>query len=110
MLPYEFLERIISSLLSRIFSTVANAKTEMSEDNLYTELDFLQMKLASTVKTEISKDEDMIIQYVKSLHPNDDEIIQLVVQTVYNNLLPQFDLKRAYESVLAVVAKSFQKP
>ncbi|XP_027390064.1 fibrous sheath-interacting protein 2-like [Bos indicus x Bos taurus] len=90
MLPYEFLERIISSLLSRIFSTVANAKTEMSEDNLYTELDFLQMKLASTVKTEISKDEDMIIQYVKSLHPNDDEIIQLVVQTVYNNLLPQF--------------------
>lgn len=34
----------------------------MSEDNLYTELDFLQMKLASTVKTEISKDEDMIIQ------------------------------------------------
>lgn len=90
MLPYEFLERIISSLLSRIFSTVANAKTEMSEDNMYTELDFLQMKLASTVKTEISKDEDMIIQYVKSLHPNDDEIIQLVVQTVYNNLLPQF--------------------
>lgn len=28
---------------------------------------------------------------IKSLHiPNDDEIIQLVVQTVYNNLLPQF--------------------
>ena len=57
---------------------------------MYTELDFLQMKLASTVKTEIPKDEDMIIQYVKSLHPNDDKIIQLVVQTIYNNLLPQF--------------------
>ncbi|OWJ99391.1 hypothetical protein Celaphus_00009528 [Cervus elaphus hippelaphus] len=90
MLPYEFLERIISSLLSKIFSTVANAKTEISEDNLYTELDSLQMKLASTVKTEISKDEDMIIQYVKSLHLNDEEIIQSVVQTIYNNLLPQF--------------------
>ncbi|XP_055293754.1 fibrous sheath-interacting protein 2-like isoform X2 [Moschus berezovskii] len=90
MLPYKFLERIISSLLSKIFSTVANAKTEMSEDNLYTDLDFLQMKLASTVKTEISKDEDMILQYIKSLHPNDDEITQVVVQTIYNNLLPQF--------------------
>lgn len=44
------------------------------------------MKLASTVKTEISKDEDMIIQYVKSLHPNDDEIIQLVVQLFIINL------------------------
>lgn len=58
MLPYEFLERIIFSLLSKIFSTVANTKTEMSEDNLYTELDFLQMKLAATKKkktNEVSK-------------------------------------------------------
>lgn len=90
MLPYEFLESIISSLLSKIFSTVSNAKTGISEDNLYAEVDFLQMKLVSTIMAEISKDKDMIVQYVESLHPNDDEIIQLVVQTIYNNLLPQF--------------------
>ncbi|XP_034861581.1 fibrous sheath-interacting protein 2-like [Mirounga leonina] len=90
MLPYEFLESVISFLLSKIFSTVTNAKTEISEDNLHAELDFLQMKLVSTIMTEISKDKDMIVQYVKSLHPNDDEIIQLVAQTIYNNLLPQF--------------------
>ncbi|KAM9180291.1 fibrous sheath-interacting protein 2-like [Dugong dugon] len=90
MLPREFLENIISSLLSKIFSTVANTKTEIFEDNLYTELDFLQMKLVSTVMTHIAKDTEMIVQYVESSHPNDDEIIQLVVQTIYNNLLPQF--------------------
>ncbi|CAD7682740.1 unnamed protein product [Nyctereutes procyonoides] len=90
MLPHEFLESIISSLLSKIFSTVASAKTETSEDNLHAELDFLQMKFVSTIMTEISKDKDIIVQYVQSLHPNDDEIIQLVVQTIYNNLLPQF--------------------
>nr|XP_044619157.1 fibrous sheath-interacting protein 2-like [Equus asinus] len=90
MLPYEFLESIISSLLSKIFSTVANTKAEISEDNLYPELDFLQMKLVSTIMTEISNDEDMTIEYVESLHPNDYEIIQVVVQTIYNNLLPQF--------------------
>ncbi|XP_058147116.1 fibrous sheath-interacting protein 2-like [Dasypus novemcinctus] len=90
MLPREFLENVISSLLSKIFSTVAKTKTEISEDNLYTELDFFQMKLISAIMIELSKGEDMIIQYVQSLHPNDDETIQLVVQTIYNNLLPQF--------------------
>lgn len=90
MLPYEFLESIISSLLSKIFSKVPNVKREISEDNLHAELDFLQMKLVSTITAEISKDKDTIVQYVESLHPNDDEIIQLVVQTIYNNLLPQF--------------------
>ncbi|XP_077003058.1 fibrous sheath-interacting protein 2-like [Tamandua tetradactyla] len=90
ILPREFLENLISSLLSKIFSLVTNTKTEISEDNLYTELDFLQMKLVSTVMAEISKDEDMVVQYVESLHPNDDETIQLVVQTIYNDLLPQF--------------------
>ncbi|XP_037705827.1 fibrous sheath-interacting protein 2 isoform X1 [Choloepus didactylus] len=90
ILPHEFLENVIFSLLSKIFSTVSNTKAEPSEDYLFTELDFLQLKLMSTVMTEISKDEDMIIQYVESLHPNDDEIIQLVVQSIYNNLLPQF--------------------
>uniref|UniRef100_A0A8D1LAM1 Fibrous sheath-interacting protein 2 C-terminal domain-containing protein n=1 Tax=Sus scrofa TaxID=9823 RepID=A0A8D1LAM1_PIG len=101
MLPHEFLERIISSLLSKVFSVVANAKAEISEDNLYTELDFLQMKLASTVITEISKDEDMIIQFVDSLYPNDDEIIQLVVQTIYNNLLPQFGSQESIQKCLS---------
>ncbi|XP_047628984.1 LOW QUALITY PROTEIN: fibrous sheath-interacting protein 2 [Phacochoerus africanus] len=90
MLPHEFLENVISALLSKIFSTVSDTKAETSEGNWLTELDFLQMKLLCTVTTEISKDEDMIIQYVESLHPNDDEIIQLVVQSLYNNLLSQF--------------------
>uniref|UniRef100_A0A8C3W6W1 Fibrous sheath interacting protein 2 n=1 Tax=Catagonus wagneri TaxID=51154 RepID=A0A8C3W6W1_9CETA len=90
MLPHEFLENVISALLSKIFSTVSSTKAETSEGIWLTELDFLQMKLLSTVTTEISKDEAMIIQYVESLHPNDDEIIQLVVQSLYNNLLSQF--------------------
>uniref|UniRef100_A0A452U5V4 Fibrous sheath-interacting protein 2 C-terminal domain-containing protein n=1 Tax=Ursus maritimus TaxID=29073 RepID=A0A452U5V4_URSMA len=101
MLPYEFLESIIASLLSKIFSTVANAETEISEDNLHTELDFLQMKLVSTIMTEISKDKDMIVQYVESLHPNDDEIIQLVVQTIYNNLLPQFGSQESIQNCVS---------
>uniref|UniRef100_A0A8D2D9H5 Fibrous sheath-interacting protein 2 C-terminal domain-containing protein n=1 Tax=Sciurus vulgaris TaxID=55149 RepID=A0A8D2D9H5_SCIVU len=86
MLPYEFLESVTSSLLSKIF---LNTKPEIS-DYSSTELNFLQMKLVDTIMTEISKDEHMIVQYVESLHPNDDEIIQLVVQTIYNNLLSQF--------------------
>ncbi|XP_023381266.1 fibrous sheath-interacting protein 2-like [Pteropus vampyrus] len=101
MLPYEFLESIISSLLSKIFSRVANSKAETSEDNLYSELDFLQTKLVSTIVTEISKNEDMIIQYVESLHPNDNEIIQLVVQTIYNNLLPQFGSQECIQNCVS---------
>lgn len=90
MLPHEFLENLISALLSKIFSIVSKTKADTCEGNWLTELDFLQMKLLSTVTTEISKDEDMVIQYVESLHPNDDEIIQLVVHSIYNNLLSQF--------------------
>ncbi|XP_057573554.1 fibrous sheath-interacting protein 2-like [Hippopotamus amphibius kiboko] len=105
MLPHEFLERIISSLLSKIFSVVASAKTEISDDNLYTELDFLQMKLASTVITKISKDEDMNIQCVESLHPKHDEIIQLVVQTIYNNLLPQFGSQERIQKCISCGCK-----
>ncbi|VFV32665.1 fibrous sheath-interacting protein [Lynx pardinus] len=101
MLPCEFLESIISSLLSKIFSTVSNAKTGISEDNLYAELDFLQMKLVGTIMAEISKDEDMIVQYVESLHPNDDEIIQLVVQTIYNNILPQFGSQESIQNCVS---------
>ncbi|XP_045688090.1 fibrous sheath-interacting protein 2 [Phyllostomus hastatus] len=90
MLTHEFLENLISALLSKIFCIVSKTKVDTSEGNWLTELDFLQMKLLSTVTTEISKDEDMVIQYVESLHPNDDEIIQLVVHSIYNNLLAQF--------------------
>nr|XP_036870991.1 fibrous sheath-interacting protein 2-like [Manis javanica] len=90
MLPHEFLENVISALLSKIFSTVSNTKAETSEGKQFTKLDFLQMKLLSTVTTEISKYDDMIIQYVDSLHPNDDEIIQLVVHSIYKNLLSQY--------------------
>uniref|UniRef100_A0ABI7W2X4 Fibrous sheath-interacting protein 2 C-terminal domain-containing protein n=1 Tax=Felis catus TaxID=9685 RepID=A0ABI7W2X4_FELCA len=98
-LPLE--SNIISSLLSKIFSTVSNAKTGISEDNLYAELDFLQMKLVGTIMAEISKDEDMIVQRVESLHPNDDEIIQLVVQTIYNNLLPQFGSQESTQNCVS---------
>ncbi|KAM5326183.1 fibrous sheath-interacting protein 2 [Glossophaga mutica] len=90
MLPHEFLENLIAALLSKIFCIVSKTKADTSEGNWLTELDFLQMKLLSTVTAEISKDEDMVIQYVESLHPNDDEIIQLVVHSIYDNLLAQF--------------------
>ncbi|XP_036621234.1 fibrous sheath-interacting protein 2, partial [Trichosurus vulpecula] len=92
MLPHEFLEEIISSLLAKIFPSGAekNLDSEAEGDSLFMELNFLQMKLVSRVMTEISKDKDMIIQYVECLHPNDDEVIQVVVQSVYSNLLPQF--------------------
>ncbi|XP_023568107.1 fibrous sheath-interacting protein 2 [Octodon degus] len=92
MLPHQFLEDVISTLLSKIFSKISDTitKAEASENQFSTELDFLHMELVSKIAAEISKNEDMIIQYVESLHPNDDEIIDLVVQSIYNNLLPQF--------------------
>uniref|UniRef100_A0A2I2YU46 Fibrous sheath interacting protein 2 n=1 Tax=Gorilla gorilla gorilla TaxID=9595 RepID=A0A2I2YU46_GORGO len=90
ILPHKFLENVISALLSKIFSTISSTKTKEPEDNLSTELNFLQMKLVSAVATEISQDKYMTIQYVETLQSDDDEIIQLVVQSVYNNLLPQF--------------------
>ncbi|XP_069875641.1 fibrous sheath-interacting protein 2 isoform X1 [Dipodomys merriami] len=91
LLPYKFLEDVISALLFKIFPQIPDTSTrEISEDNAYTELEFCQMKLVSTIAEQIAKDEDMIIQYVESLHPNDDEITQLVAQSIYNNLLPQF--------------------
>uniref|UniRef100_A0A4W2FB43 Fibrous sheath interacting protein 2 n=1 Tax=Bos indicus x Bos taurus TaxID=30522 RepID=A0A4W2FB43_BOBOX len=101
MLPHEFLENVISTLLSKIFSTVSNTIAETYESSWFTELDFLQMKLLSTVTTEISKDEDMIIQYVESLHPSDDETIQLVVQSLYNNLLSQFGSQESIQNCAA---------
>uniref|UniRef100_A0A8D2DVB2 Fibrous sheath-interacting protein 2 C-terminal domain-containing protein n=1 Tax=Sciurus vulgaris TaxID=55149 RepID=A0A8D2DVB2_SCIVU len=102
MLPHRFLEDVISALLSKIFNfqSVSNSKNKAktSGENSSTELDFLQMKLVSTVAAEISKNEDMVIQYVESLHPNDDEIIQLVVQSIYNNLLPQFGSREVIQN------------
>ncbi|XP_060246518.1 fibrous sheath-interacting protein 2 [Meriones unguiculatus] len=89
-LPFKFLDDVISALLAKVFSQLYNIKTRIPQENLLTQLEFLQMKLVSTVADEISKNEDLDIQYVESLHPNDDEVIQLVVQTIYNNLLPQF--------------------
>ncbi|XP_047403517.1 fibrous sheath-interacting protein 2 [Sciurus carolinensis] len=102
MLPHRFLEDVISALLSKIFNfqSVSNSKNKAktSGENSSTELDFLQMKLVSTVAAEISKNEDMVIRYVESLHPNDDEIIQLVVQSIYNNLLPQFGSREVIQN------------
>ncbi|KAL1785610.1 fibrous sheath-interacting protein 2, partial [Sigmodon hispidus] len=99
-LPFKFLEDVISALLAKVFSKLSNVKTKISQQNFLTQLDFLQMKLVSTVAAEIAKNEDMIIQYVESLHPNDDEIIQLVVQTIYNNLLPQFGSQETIQNCI----------
>ncbi|ELW70637.1 Fibrous sheath-interacting protein 2 [Tupaia chinensis] len=100
ILPHTFLEDVISALISKIFSTICNSKAEASENNVFTELDFFQMKLVNTVEAEIAKDKDMIVQYVESLHPNDEEIIQLVVQSIYNNLLPQFGSQESIQNCI----------
>uniref|UniRef100_A0A8I3WMY7 Fibrous sheath interacting protein 2 n=1 Tax=Callithrix jacchus TaxID=9483 RepID=A0A8I3WMY7_CALJA len=90
ILPHKFLENVISVLLSKIFSIISSTETRKLEDNLFTELDFFQIKLVSAVATEISQNKHLIIQYVESLQSDDHEITQLVVQSVYNNLLLQF--------------------
>ncbi|EGV92022.1 Fibrous sheath-interacting protein 2 [Cricetulus griseus] len=100
-LPFKFLDDVISALLAKVFSKLSNVKTKISQQTPLTQLDFLQMKLVNTVAAEIAKNEDMIIQYVESLHPNDDEIIQLVVQTIYNNLLPQFGTQETIQNCIA---------
>ncbi|XP_063115480.1 fibrous sheath-interacting protein 2 [Cavia porcellus] len=103
MLPHQFLEDVISTLLSKIFSKISNTitKRETSEDKVSTELDFLQMELVSKIAAEISNDEDMIVEYVESLHPNDEEIIELVVQSIYNNLLPQFGSQEIIQNCIS---------
>ncbi|KAK2108719.1 Fibrous sheath-interacting protein 2 [Saguinus oedipus] len=90
ILPHKFLENVISALLSKIFSIISSTETSKVEDSLFTELDFFQIKLVSAVATEISQNKHLIIQYVESLQSEDHEITQLVVQSVYNNLLLQF--------------------
>ncbi|XP_021089649.1 fibrous sheath-interacting protein 2 [Mesocricetus auratus] len=100
-LPFKFLDDVIAALLAKVFSKLSNVKTKISQQNFLTQLDFLQMKLVSAVAADIAKNEDMIIQYVESLHPNDDEIIQLVVQTIYNNLLPQFGSQETIQNCIA---------
>ncbi|XP_064229385.1 fibrous sheath-interacting protein 2-like [Aotus nancymaae] len=90
ILPHKFLENVISALLSKIFSTISSTETRKLEHNLFTALDFFQIKFVSAVATEISQNKHMIIQYVESLQSDDHEITQLVVQSVYNNLLTQF--------------------
>ncbi|XP_072607357.1 fibrous sheath-interacting protein 2 [Vulpes vulpes] len=101
MLPHKFLGNVISALLWKIFSTVSDAGVETSQYNWFTKLDFLQMKLLNTVTTAISKDKDMTIRYVESLHPNDDEIIQLVIHSIYNNLLSQFGSQEVIQNCVA---------
>ncbi|XP_005373396.1 PREDICTED: fibrous sheath-interacting protein 2 [Chinchilla lanigera] len=103
MLPHQFLEDVISTLLSKIFSKISDTitKAEIPENKYSTEFDFLQMELVSKIAAEISKDENMIVQYVESLHPNDDEIIELVVQSIYNNLLPQFGSQEVIQNCVS---------
>ncbi|XP_006879007.1 PREDICTED: fibrous sheath-interacting protein 2-like [Elephantulus edwardii] len=98
LLPHKFLENMISSLLSRILFTVTSVKAETSTNSLSADLDFLKMRLVHTILAKISKDEDMAIQYVEPLHPNDNGIIQLVVQSIYNDLLSQFGSQEIMQS------------
>ncbi|XP_029392908.1 fibrous sheath-interacting protein 2 [Mus pahari] len=108
-LPYKFLEDVTSGLLAKVFSKLSNVKTKLTPENVLTQLDFLQSNLVKTIAAEISKNEDLIIQYVESLHPNDDEIIQLVVQTVYNNLLPQFGSQEILQKCIISGCKLLSK-
>ncbi|XP_040331524.1 fibrous sheath-interacting protein 2 isoform X1 [Herpailurus yagouaroundi] len=101
LLPHKFLENVIFALLSKIFLTESNTEVETSEYSWFTELDFLQMNLLNTVTTAISNDKDMTIQYVECLHPNDDEIIQLVMHSIYNNLLSQFGSQEIIQNCVA---------
>ncbi|XP_021012230.1 fibrous sheath-interacting protein 2 [Mus caroli] len=108
-LPYKFLEDVTSGLLAKVFSKLSNVKTKLTPENVLTQLDFLQSNLVKTIAAEISKNEDLIIQYVESLHPNDDEIIQLVVQTIYNNLLPQFGSQEILQKCIISGCKLLSK-
>ncbi|XP_036039211.1 fibrous sheath-interacting protein 2-like [Onychomys torridus] len=108
-LPFKFVDDVISALLAQLFSKLSNVKTKISQQNLLTQLDFLKMKLVSMVAAEIAKNEDLNIQYVDSLHPNDDEIIQVVVQTIYNNLLPQFGSQETIQNCVVSGCKFLSK-
>ncbi|XP_065412882.1 fibrous sheath-interacting protein 2-like [Chrysemys picta bellii] len=89
-IPRGFLEDIITKLLSKILPEHSNMFSSAEKENQIAEFDFNHMKLVSKVMTEISKDQNLIIQYVKCLHRDGDAIIQTVVESVYNKLLPQF--------------------
>ncbi|XP_036175444.1 fibrous sheath-interacting protein 2 [Myotis myotis] len=101
LLPREFLQNVISALFQKVFSVAPKTKAVASEGRWLTELDFLKMKLLGTIMTEISKDKDVTIQYVQSLHPNDDEVIQLVALSIYENLLSQFGSKEIIRNCVA---------
>uniref|UniRef100_A0A674IEB0 Fibrous sheath-interacting protein 2 C-terminal domain-containing protein n=1 Tax=Terrapene triunguis TaxID=2587831 RepID=A0A674IEB0_9SAUR len=88
--PHGFLEDIITKLLSKILPEYSNMSSSAEKENQIAEFDFIHMKLVSKVMTEISKDQNLIIQYVKCLHRDGDAILQTVVESVYNKLLPQF--------------------
>ncbi|XP_028618864.1 fibrous sheath-interacting protein 2 [Grammomys surdaster] len=108
-LPYKFLEDVTSGLLAKVFSKLSNVKTKLTPENVLTQLDFLQMNLVKTIAAEISKNEDLIIQYVEALQPNDDEIVQPVVQTIYNNLLPQFGSQEILQKCIISGCKLLSK-
>ncbi|XP_052581965.1 fibrous sheath-interacting protein 2 [Peromyscus californicus insignis] len=108
-LPFKFLDDVISALLAKVFSKLSNVKTKISQQNFLAQRDFLKMKLVSAVAAEIAKNEDLNVQYVDSLHPNDDEIIQLVVQTIYNNLLPQFGSQETIQNCVVSGCKFLSK-
>uniref|UniRef100_A0A8C4WIA7 Fibrous sheath-interacting protein 2 C-terminal domain-containing protein n=1 Tax=Gopherus evgoodei TaxID=1825980 RepID=A0A8C4WIA7_9SAUR len=88
--PHGFLEDIITKLLSKILPEHSNTSSSAEKENQIAEFDFIHMKLVSKVMTEISKDQNLIIQYVKCLHRDGNALVQTVVESVYNKLLPQF--------------------
>ncbi|XP_067405949.1 fibrous sheath-interacting protein 2 [Emydura macquarii macquarii] len=85
-----FLEDVITKLLSKILPEHSNLSSSAEKENQIAEFDFIHMKLVSKVMTEITKNQKLIIQYVKCLHQNDATIIERVVESVYNKLLQQF--------------------
>ncbi|ELK27691.1 Fibrous sheath-interacting protein 2 [Myotis davidii] len=101
LLPREFLQDVISALLQKVFSVTPKTNAVPSEGRWLPELDFLKMKLLGTIMTEIVKDKDVTIQYVESLHPNDDEVIQLVALSIYENLLSRFGSQEIIQNCVA---------
>ncbi|XP_036284728.1 fibrous sheath-interacting protein 2 [Pipistrellus kuhlii] len=102
LLPHEFLHNVISALLHKIFSIAPKTTADATpEGGWLTELDFLQVKLLGIVMAEISKDEDMTIRYVESLHPNDEEVTQLVALSIYENLRSQFGSQETIRKCVA---------
>ncbi|XP_025041228.2 uncharacterized protein LOC102446450 [Pelodiscus sinensis] len=88
--PHGFLEDVITKLLLKMLPEHSDVSSSAETENQIAEFDFIHMTLVSKVRTEISKEQNRIIQYVKDLHQDGDSVIPAVVESVYHKLLPQF--------------------